>query len=65
MNAFQQFARNRVSPVLIDEIEVARRTMNQVETDVRADLMRVRVVLDERIQECARAETGAVTSPTK
>ncbi len=52
-----ELAGNRVPAVIVDKVEVAQRMVNQVEADVGTHLMRVRIVLNERIKECTRVES--------
>jgi hypothetical protein len=44
----------RVPAVVVYKVEIAQGMVNNVEADVRAHLVRVGVVLNERIQEEAR-----------
>src|ERR1041385_7268394 len=46
----------RVTRVIVHNIEVAQRMVNESETDVGTDLMRVAVVLDQRAQGKLRVE---------
>jgi hypothetical protein len=46
-----------VSAVVVNKVEVAHRVVNDVEADVGAHLVRVRVVLDERIEEEAEGKS--------
>ena len=45
-----------VQGVVVDNVEIAQRVVDEIETEVRAEELRIRVVLDERIQEGARRE---------
>ena len=54
--ALEELAAHRVSPVVVDDIDVAERVVREVEAQVRADLVRVGVVLQERVEERPRTE---------
>ena len=45
-----------IAVLVVDEEEVAQRTMDHIEADVRAELMRVGGVLQQRVDEHLRAE---------
>ena len=49
-------ARDRVPRVIVNNVEIAQRVVQDIEADIRAHLMRVRIILNVRIEECARTE---------
>ena len=46
-------ARAGLLRVVVHQVEIAQRVMDEIEADVGADLMRVGVVLEERVERCA------------
>jgi len=44
----------RVSTVVVHDVQIAQWMVNDVETDVRSELMRIGIVLEEPIQKYAR-----------
>src|SRR6202008_3434514 len=56
--AFTQLMRESVPGVVINDEQVAERMMNELEADVGADHVRIRVVLNERVQKCPGSESG-------
>ncbi|MBI3264026.1 MAG: DUF1624 domain-containing protein [Acidobacteria bacterium] len=54
--AIEELAGARVVPLVVHEIEIAERPVNDVEPDVRAPLFGVGVVLKQRVQEHPRVE---------
>ena len=43
----------RVAPVVVNEVEVAQRMVNEIETDIRTDLVCIGVVLNECVEKQA------------
>ena len=56
--ALHELARRGVAPIVVDDVDVAERVVHEIETQVGADLVRVGVVLDERVEEGAGAEAA-------
>ena len=56
-HAIQDFTAAIVPVFVIDQIEVAERTMDQVETDVGGDCPQTAVVLNKSVQKHGRIET--------
>ncbi len=52
----QNLAGQRVAPLVEDKVDVAERMVDQVESDVRAELVSLGVVLQESVQERAARE---------
>ena len=58
-----QVVRPGAPTLVVDDEEVAQRVVNQIEADVRRPLLRVRVVLQQGVDEHTRAEAVEDTRP--
>jgi hypothetical protein len=45
-----------VTAVVVNQVEIAQRVMNDIKADVGAHLTRICIVLNEGVEECARRE---------
>jgi hypothetical protein len=55
--ALEELAVHRIPSIVVDNVQIAQRVMREVEPQVRADLVRVGVVLEERVEEGSRVES--------